>query len=313
MFEIAKPLFLHCQTPLHVGSGDNLGIVDLPIQRERHTDFPKVESSSLKGSLREAFEELAVDDTQAQRKIHILFGYDEKGQMSEEIKKYFKEDTQFSGCLGFTDARLLLFPVKSLKGIFAWITCPYILNRLQEDLSLADMKLNFEIPKENTCTMESSLLIQDNQAVFEEYTYSLKPEEETTKLAEWIRENIFEGTGYWANKICTHLAVLGNDEFRDFVLFSTEVTTRIKIENETGTVQKGGLFTEEFLPAESVLYSLVLASPEFSKRERKAFPDSKTVIECFSRFLGENGIGNYFQLGGNSTLGKGMIRAILGD
>ncbi|MDY6991865.1 MAG: hypothetical protein SVR94_04570 [Pseudomonadota bacterium] len=49
------------------------------------------------------------------------------------------------------------------------------------------------------------------------------------------------------------------------------------------------------------------------RRERKAFPDSKKVIECFSRFLGENGIGNYFQLGGNSTLDKGIIRAVLGE
>jgi len=57
MFQISKPLFLICETPLHAGSGDSLGIVDLPIQREKHTSFPKIEASSLKGALREAFEE----------------------------------------------------------------------------------------------------------------------------------------------------------------------------------------------------------------------------------------------------------------
>ena len=56
MYKSTNPLFLICETPLHAGSGDDLGIVDLPIQRERHTSFPKIEASSLKGALREAFE-----------------------------------------------------------------------------------------------------------------------------------------------------------------------------------------------------------------------------------------------------------------
>ena len=34
MFKQAKPLFLIVETPLHAGSGSDLGIVDLPIQRE---------------------------------------------------------------------------------------------------------------------------------------------------------------------------------------------------------------------------------------------------------------------------------------
>jgi CRISPR-associated protein Cmr4 len=56
MFKKAKLFFLLAETPLHPGSGgDSTGIVDLPIQRERYTNFPKIEASSLKGSLREAF------------------------------------------------------------------------------------------------------------------------------------------------------------------------------------------------------------------------------------------------------------------
>ena len=55
MFKQAKPLFLIVETPLHAGSGTDLGIVDLPIQREKHTDYPKVEASGLKGAIREIF------------------------------------------------------------------------------------------------------------------------------------------------------------------------------------------------------------------------------------------------------------------
>ena len=57
MFQKSIPLFLVCESPLHAGSGSELGIIDLPIQRERHTNFPKIEGSSLKGCIREAFEE----------------------------------------------------------------------------------------------------------------------------------------------------------------------------------------------------------------------------------------------------------------
>jgi len=57
MFKKALPFFIHVITPLHAGTGQELGIVDLPIQRERHTGFPKIEASGLKGSIREVFEE----------------------------------------------------------------------------------------------------------------------------------------------------------------------------------------------------------------------------------------------------------------
>ncbi len=43
MWKEAKPMFIIAETPIHPGSGSELGIVDLPIQRERHTNFPKIE------------------------------------------------------------------------------------------------------------------------------------------------------------------------------------------------------------------------------------------------------------------------------
>ncbi|WP_353563327.1 RAMP superfamily CRISPR-associated protein, partial [Longimonas sp.] len=55
MFSTAHPVYLHVRTPMHAGTGAELGIVDLPIQRERATGYPKVEGSSLKGAIREAF------------------------------------------------------------------------------------------------------------------------------------------------------------------------------------------------------------------------------------------------------------------
>ncbi len=50
----AKLLFLHALTGLHPGGGTALGVVDLPVARERHTKWPLIPGSSLKGVLRAA-------------------------------------------------------------------------------------------------------------------------------------------------------------------------------------------------------------------------------------------------------------------
>ena len=54
-------LFIHTLTRLHPGSGTALGVVDLPVQRERHTQWPLIPGSSLKGILRDACRESIKD------------------------------------------------------------------------------------------------------------------------------------------------------------------------------------------------------------------------------------------------------------
>jgi len=332
MFKQAKPLFLICETPLHVGSGDNLGIVDLPIQRERHTGFPKVESSSLKGSLRTAFEDKAGNDVNKLIEIQATFGYDETG-ISKEVEEAFtigegdnKElKKAFVGCLGFTDARILLFPVKSIKGVFAWITCPQVLKKFADEMKLCERKdVDFiEQVTENTVPHSCELLVKnkqnEDQIVLEEFTFKVTEERNCNQLAKYLSDLFFskKEQAYWKGKLEKNLVVLSNDDFRDFVEHSTEVITRIKINNKTGTVQDGALFTEEFLPTDSILYSLVLASPippvflsqdKFPKLSELNLFQEKNVIEYFGNTMNE--IQNIFQLGGNATLGKGIVRMV---
>ena len=46
----SKILYLFTRTPLHVGAGASVGAIDQPVIRERHTGFPIIPASSLKGS-----------------------------------------------------------------------------------------------------------------------------------------------------------------------------------------------------------------------------------------------------------------------
>lgn len=303
MFKTTKPVFLICETPLHAGSGDDLGMVDLPIQRERHTGFPKIEASSLKGSLREAFEG---EYGRGNSLVKALFGPESEGSNTDA----------HSGCLAITDARLLLFPVKSMKGVFVWITCPAVLNRLAKDLAIAGNKsLDAQLSQWKTATIQDGECRANanvgisGHAVLEEYAFKINGNADAlaAALADVIYGNTSE-LSYWHGLLKTNLVVLNDANFKDFVNHSTEVITRIKINNDTGTVQDGALFTEEYLPSESVLYSLVSTADEFTKRPEAEKLTSESAMQTFSKTLTKISV---FQLGGNATLGKGVLRAKL--
>lgn len=326
MYKKINPLFLLCETPLHAGSGDDLGMVDLPIQRERHTSFPKIESSSLKGALREAFETKVNsqkfenwDDDDV--KIHRFFGYDDGSLKSDgdespkrKLEAKFKDASEYAGCLAFTDARILLFPVKSMKGVFAWITCQQVLNKFSSDLAIAGCtafsSLNDainaakDLPNGGCLVSSNSVCISSN-VVLEEYAFAATVKEELKELATELADTIFahDSLAYWRGLLKTNLVLLSDDDFRDFVNQSTEVITRTKINNETGTVQDGALFTEEYLPTDSVMYSLVMSSKEYGK---KASATDEESMSFFSEKLPP-----IFQLGGNATIGKGLLRTRL--
>ncbi|MEN7546979.1 type III-B CRISPR module RAMP protein Cmr4 [Rapidithrix thailandica] len=332
MYRKATPLFLICQSPLHAGSGSELGIVDLPIQRERHTSFPKIESSSLKGAIREAIERKVYNNPETNKtfksldandtKIHRAFGYDE-GSLKDSEKKALKDlfenknkkgeyATDFAGALGFTDARLLFFPVKSMKGVFAWVTCPKSLKQFVEDMKMAKLQIaaleevaNFSL-KEHSCitTSQAEVILKGDKGsnvILEEYTFNVSEVKvELENLGKWLADNILhEGNQVWAEKLAKDIIILPNDDFKDFVNLSTEVITRTKIDNSTGTVATGALFTEEYLPAESIMYSLVLTAAEFKAEDR---------IEegSIRNFFNEN-LPPIVQIGGNATLGKGIV------
>lgn len=329
-----------CHTPTHVGSGSDLGIVDLPIQRERHTKFPKFEGSSVKGAIREAFER-ELDSKNKEYKtigapetmIHRLFGYDEgslKDSQKEELKNHFKnkkekEQTSFAGALGFSDARLLLFPVKSMKGVFAWVTCLRVLKQFEKDMQLSNEGFHFtglnddflkqDLQQTYLFSPDTTLRVK-NKAILEEFTFEIANElNGTVQIVEkegaspvdfpdWLAQHLFDNDGsYWCDKLKTDIVVLPDNDFSDFVNQSTEVITRTKIDNNTGTVAKGALFTEEYLPADSVMYTLALTASEF--REENAIGQDK-VYEFFSQNLPD-----VLQIGGNATLGKGIIRTKL--
>ncbi|MBD2843613.1 type III-B CRISPR module RAMP protein Cmr4 [Paenibacillus sp. IB182496] len=317
MFTQYQPLLLYAATSVHAGSGSETGIVDLPIQREQHTAFPKMESSTLKGAWKQCFSETLVDGSDSETDFFTVFGSSPSDNPNNESQ---------ASAVSFLDARILLFPVKSLKGTFAWITCPYVLRRFNRDMELLSAVNGGENPyvlktaaagSVSGSTLKVSEVNKNDQTfpiVLEEYTLTVKQTSEAAELAQkldaWLQ--LFgEPLG-----IEEKLVVVSDDEFTDFVKMSTEVNARIRIE-DNGQVA-GGLWYEENIPPETVFYSSVLfgnpREPQKKRvqsglREGLAAQRLKTAEDVRDYVLNER-FPDVFQLGGSATIGKGMIRAI---
>ncbi len=342
MFKKAVPFFIHTISPLHAGSGSDLGIVDLPIQRERHTSFPRIEGASLKGAMREKFSELLKGTCNKDCEC----AYQEKYQDDESYKRLIAKFTKLkdnskeycraiqltfgpesdngedgAGALGFADARILFFPVKSVKGVFAWITCPKVLKQFETDMKLCE-DINFTLDDEFKTISDGNCIISncseiklDNKVdgkdkiILEEYAFDAVEKDKVNNIFNNV-ENIpyFD----W-DQLKKKLVILSDDDFKDFVNLSTEVATRIRIDPETGTVARGALFTEEYLPAETVLYSMALAHDVFRKDKSNLPIDGyQDVLKFFEKGLLNDKKEAYMQIGGNTTIGKGIIRITIG-
>lgn len=299
----ARPLFIHALSPLHAGTGQGVGVIDLPIAREVATGLPFLPGSSVKGTLRDA---PGLDE----RTHTLLFG------------PKTANASDHAGSVQFTDQRLLLMPVRSLAGTFAWVTSPYVLQRFARDMRDAgDSNFNLETggltptakSKVETCLvgeMASALIVEGaNIVVLEDL--DLQPEKSIVvdTWADWLGAQLFpDGSpeaNYWRGCLKARLCIV-RDDLLDFLLSTaTEVTARVRIEDDRKTVAEGGLWYEEALPTETILAGLVLASPVTAPKLGALKVDE--IFDAITTLTA-----GPLQLGGKATVGRGLCRARLG-
>lgn len=297
MYTIAKPFFLHAITSVNAGSGSEIGIVDLPVQREKHTGYPKIESSTLKGAIRFHAEGKQTTE-EKQQAFEFVFGA-RPLQGDKEAN-----DTQASA-IAFSDARILLFPVRSMRGVFTWITCPHVLKRFNEERSIHANGEPYEdlVVPEARSVSSGNILVSGDKLVLEEYTFKgTNVTEEAERLAHQIERMLGKHVSI---DVKERLAVLSDDDFTDFVKLSTEVNARIKV-GDNGTVDNGALWYEENVPPESIFYSFLF----IGNVRGEGVEGMKTASDVLRFMDKEDNFPSVFQLGGNYTIGKGMMRKI---
>ena len=110
MFEKAAVILYYALTPTHMGAGDGIGVVDAPIQREVMTGYPVMYGSGLKGAIRHELS--GVSQGGGDRDLNLIFGPESK------------DSAEHAGAVSFTDANIVLFPVKSMDKGFVYVTSP---------------------------------------------------------------------------------------------------------------------------------------------------------------------------------------------
>ena len=257
---------LTAESAIHAGVGQLPAAVDLPVARERATGFPYIAASSLKGSLRAAAKEDWEND---EARLQQVFG---------------KMDS--AGALSIGDARLALLPVRSLQSSFFWVTCPYVLERLQRDAAMAGVTLPAlgEVPEISRGT---ALGYKAETVYLEELSFAVEDHPKAKKAAEifnalWAHESL--------KKRChEQLLILNDEEFAYFARYALAVQAHNVLEADTKTSKN--LWYAETLPPDSLLYTTVLV-----RRAQAA------ALTNTAQWLRERG---YVQLGGGETTGLG--------
>ena len=299
MFEQQAAVFLYAVSPVHMGAGQAIGVIDNPIQRERHTGHPCFAGSGIKGAVRHSFKNLGGNADHISR----LFG-PESG--SADLH---------AGAVSFGDAQLLALPVRSLKGGFVYATCPQAIARAQR--LLAHLGLTRQWPalpevKQGTCLTSHTAQLGGKDAdrlhleAFE-YQATDKACAALQTIAKDLAQHglpASDGYSFFRDKLATDLVVLSDSDFDYFSQHAMLIEPHVRIEDETGTASDGGLFYTENLPPESLLIAPLLASQTRSGKPEELI-DAITVMAHMKAVLHSK----LLQVGGDATTGRGLVAA----
>ena len=292
MFERHSAMFLYAISPIHVGAGQAIGVIDNPIQRERHTRHPSFAGSGIKGAIRHAWEQLGGSAAH----INRLFGPP-------------PGETLHAGALSFGDAQLLAFPVRSLRGAYVYATCPLAMARAQRLLGMVGVTVDWSVPNldRGECLAGNGDLLEAGKLHLEVFEYQAKAEQAARVAAigkDLAERALGAGNDYFAHKLARDLVVLSDGDFAYFAENATLVETHVRINPNTGTADDGGLFYTENLPPESLMVAPVLASASRSGAEElradEVMAQLRSAID-----------GHLLQIGGDATTGRGLVQVRL--
>jgi CRISPR-associated protein Cmr4 len=293
MFEKQAAVFLYAVSPVHVGAGSAVGVIDNPIQRERHTGHPSFAGSGIKGALRHGFEAL--------------------GGKREYVDRLFGPESQsgdlHAGALSFGDAQLVAFPVRSLRGGYVYATCPQALARARRLLGLVGVAAEwpaFDVA-EGQCLVANPALLSSSKLHLEAFEYEARVSEPLGGVGQDLAaKGLPEGAAYdfFRAKLAQDLVVLSDTDFGYFAEHATLVEPHVRINAETGTADSGGLFYTENLPPESLLLAPLMASAT-----RSGKPDDRLEAVAVMSQIRTVLHGRMLQIGGDATTGRGLVVA----
>ena len=291
-YTATKLVYFKAITPIHLGVGRAVGEpVDLPIQKDEF-GIPIAWGSSIKGALR-SFKELKANSPDEKKRIEIVFG---------------PERPEHASCLSILDARLVMIPARSLRGLYAYITSRHMLEYLRQYIEVA-LSSNPELESrysyilrlieiasrvpENTVFIPSDTITIGEGVVLNEMTFKYKTVPEIAGLIKKVFSGILP------EEELGRILMISDDDLLDIIRTSLLVMTRIKLDYEKKKVETGP-WSEEYLPSGSLLVSLILYSTPRVKQGSLTLDQVWEIINP----------GKYLILGGGESIGKGIVEVI---
>jgi CRISPR-associated protein Cmr4 len=277
-------LFLLAESPIHAGDKpQKQGDIDLPIQKESATGYPVVRGSTVRGSLRHVARSKALA-------VEELFGSEPE---SEERKP---------GIIDVSDFHLLLYPVRTLSGLFAWITTPFLFQHLKRSLDICGSAEKITVPSsdDKIRVASGSKLLVKGKLSLEEAVFPASESPELAALGLWIARKALpeqDSYNYLKGMAITNLALVPDEVFQKLLPLVIAVFPRIRIDPVTGIVAEGALWNTEYLPSETLLCGT------FRVKDESKTPESvKKLIEVMRS--------SWFQIGGNAGIGMGIVSSV---
>jgi len=276
---------LRCLTNMHVGSGDiNFNVTDNEVERDPVTDYPTINSSGVKGSLRE-FCEISVKDKvkdedkkELQELIQVAFG-------SEREKSGKDQKTSTPGNIKFLSANMLAIPMRSSDNSnpYYMVTTKIALESYKDLLESLNIKVDFDLSNVEDEKSYKSLALEKQNIEIEGIKVNANIKKED-KLHKFLEEHLKE-------KYC----ILSN---KDFKKLSLPVMSRNRLDEEG---KSENLWYEEIVPHESLFYFVSLCY--------------NNEFDIYLEMLNDEINDKVIQFGGNASIGYGFskVTCIGGD
>ncbi len=297
MFEQHAAVFLYATSPVHMGAGQAIGVIDNPIQRERHTNHPSFAGSGIKGAVRHGWRALGGQEAF----INRILGPDSN---SGELH---------AGAVSFGDAQTVALPIRSLRGGYVYATCPLALARAQRLLNQVGATtdwLNLPELKEGDCLIVNPHLLagaNKDKLHLEAFEYVAKASETLAAIARNLASRALPSdTAYdfFREKLATDLVVLSDTDFAYFAENAMLIEPHVRIDADTGTAADGGLYYTENLPPESLLLAPLMTSKTRSGNKDETLEAEEVMYKIKALIDGK-----LLQIGGDATTGRGLVIA----
>lgn len=187
----------------------------------------------------------------------------ENGDISSYLENYVLEQSQ-KNC-SIERLNLVFYPLRSMKNIFLWITCPKKLKEIGEDFiseeEISSLKENeILVSDRNSCVIEGLVY-------FENFTFIPKISKNLSQNLERLAKNVISGDEsyqWWRNKFSIDVVVVEDKLFEELVYITIN-----NIPNDYVTKSGKKSLSLYSLPSESIFCSKKSENITKSSKEDK--------------------------------------------